>query len=206
MNLSTRISAIDRHQRGRTFKIVATVVVLLGLLTYAGFSIVSSTTADSVDWIPEIPELLEDQNGNLIPNPLAQRNEQLRSILDVSQSPVNGVISVSLISAFLIVIIWLGLGLTYVGTITLVAIIGWPLYSLGGPGWSGVSSASALSRARSRHSVGRALTAPSTASIRDAAASIRSRGESSRAFSRRTASRAVIAISSSLTGKRSIRE
>ncbi len=138
MNLSTRISALDRHQRGRTFKIVATVVVLLGLLTYAGFSIVSSTTAENVDWVPEIPELLEDQNGNLIPNPLAQRNEQLRSILDVSQSPVNGVISVSLIAVFLIVIIWLGLGLTYVGTITLVAIIGWPLYSLGGPGWSGV--------------------------------------------------------------------
>lgn len=138
MSLSNRISAIDRYQRGRTFKIAATVVVLLGLLTYAGFSIVSSTTAENADWVSDIPEMLEDQNGNLIPNPIAQRNEQLRSILDVSQSPINGVISVSLITGFLIIIIWLGLGLTYVGTITLVALIGWPLYSLGGPGWSGL--------------------------------------------------------------------
>lgn len=136
--LSARLSSIDRFQRARSFKIVASLLVVLGLLTYAGFTVVGYTTSTGVEPEVGIPEMLQDQNGNLIPNPIAERDKQLRSILDVSKSPVDGVISVALITLFVLVVIWLGLGLTYIGTIGLIAIIGWPLYSYGGGLWSSI--------------------------------------------------------------------
>ncbi|MFK7759288.1 MAG: ABC transporter permease [Phycisphaerales bacterium] len=136
MKLSNWFSKVDRAQQGLMFKIIASVVILIGFLTYAGFSVVGATTNDQESPGPVIQEMLQDQNGNLIPNPIAQRDAQLRSILDVSKSPVSGIVSVSLISGFLFVIVWLGLGLTYIGTVAIVATIGWPLFSLGGPGWS----------------------------------------------------------------------
>ncbi len=144
MILSTQISALDRLQCGRSFKIIASAVMLVALLVYIGFSIVGSTTNTSANTsagtsageVESFPAMLQDQDGNIVPNPLAEREKQLRAILDVSQSPVSGVVSVSLITAFVLVVIWLGLGLTYVGTIGLVGIIGWPLYSLGSGGWS----------------------------------------------------------------------
>lgn len=130
------IRTCDQLQQRNPFKIAATVVVLLGLLTYIGFSVVGSTTAQPPQEISEAPAMLMDADGTMYPNPLVERDRQLRAILDVSQSPVNGILSVSLISLFLIVVIWIGLGLTYLATITIVGLIGWPLYSFGGPGWS----------------------------------------------------------------------
>ncbi|MBL4809834.1 MAG: hypothetical protein JKY43_07245 [Phycisphaerales bacterium] len=136
--ISSRISALDRFQHGRSFKIAASALVLIALLTYIGFSIVGSTTKQSGDWVSEVPELLQDQDGNIVSNPIAARDKQLRAILDVSQSPVNGVISVSLLLAFLLVVIWLNLGLTYIGTIAIVGLIGWPLFKFGYGAWSGL--------------------------------------------------------------------
>lgn len=137
MKIADRLNALDRLQHGRSFKIAASALVLVALLTYIGFSIIGSTTSvpDSAS-LSNIPEMLQDQDGNIVPNPLVERDRQLRAILDVSQSPVNGIMSVTLISAFLIIVIWLGLGLTYVGTMGIVALIGWPLYSLGSGLWS----------------------------------------------------------------------
>ena len=134
--LSSQISAFDRFQHGRSFKAFASAIILIALLTYIGFSIVGSTTNQSGEWMPEVPELLQDQDGNIIPNPLVERDKQLRAILDVSQSPVNGVISATLGAAFVLIVIWLNLGLTYFGTLTIVGLIGWPLYSLGHGTWS----------------------------------------------------------------------
>lgn len=132
MNISNAFLRLDRIQNGRNFKIAATALVLIGLLTYIGFSIVGSTTGTAETTIPQlVPEMLQDQNGNLIPNPIAQRNNQLRAILDVSQSPINGIISVSFICLFIFAVIWIGLGLTYVGTILAVGLIGYPLYRYG---------------------------------------------------------------------------
>mgnify|MGYP003630563735 CR=1 FL=1 len=71
--LSARLSAIDRFQRTRSFKIVASVLVILGLLTYAGFTIVGYTTSTGIEPEMGIPEMLQDQNGNVIPNPIAER-------------------------------------------------------------------------------------------------------------------------------------
>ncbi|MBO6513110.1 MAG: hypothetical protein JJ974_04010 [Phycisphaerales bacterium] len=132
MNISNAFLRLDRIQNARNFKIAATALVLIGLLTYIGFSIVGSTTGSAEVQIQQlVPEMLEDANGNLIPNPIAQRNNQLREILDVSQSPVNSIISVSLITLFILAVIWIGLGLTYVGTIICVMLIGFPLYHFG---------------------------------------------------------------------------
>jgi len=136
MKLSTLISTIDRFQHGRSFKIVASALVVAVLLTYTGFSIVGSTTNVVSDSQPQVQEMLQDQDGNLIPNPIAERDRQLRSILDVSQSPVNAVLSVSMGALFVLLIIWLGLGLTYIGTVAIVGLIGWPLYFFGGGMWS----------------------------------------------------------------------
>ncbi|MGJ8637650.1 MAG: ABC transporter permease [Phycisphaerales bacterium] len=132
MNISNAFLRLDRIQNGRNFKIAATAVVLIGLLAYIGFTIVGSTTGSAQTTVPQlVPEMLQDQNGNLIPNPIAQRNNQLRAILDVSQSPVNGIISAALGSAFVITVVWIGLGLTYLGTILCVMLIGYPLYHFG---------------------------------------------------------------------------
>lgn len=137
MKLSDRLNTLDRLQHARSFKIGASILVLIALLTYIGFSVVGSTTKTPQDTsLSEVPKMLQDQDGNLIPNPLIERDKQLRAILDVSQSPINGIVSVTFISAFLIIVIWLGLGLTYIGTMGIVALIGWPLYSLGGGLWS----------------------------------------------------------------------
>jgi len=134
---SARIHAIDRFQQTRLFKIVSSALVLAALLTYIGFAIVGSTTNKvQSDWVPEIPEMLQDQNGNIIPNPLAERDRQLRSILDSSQSSVNVVVSVSLLCLFMVAIVWMGLGLTYIGAVLFVGLAGWPLYFFGNGLWS----------------------------------------------------------------------
>lgn len=136
MNISKALFQLDRIQNGRSFKISASAIVLIGLLAYIGFSIVGSTTATEASWVPEVPEMLQDQNGNLIPNPIAQRDNQLKAILDVSQSPVNGIISVGFIALFIVAVIWIGLGLTYIGTILCVGLIGFPLFVFGNGLWS----------------------------------------------------------------------
>ncbi len=138
MKLNTLLSKIDRLQHLRGFKITASALVLAAILTYIGFSVVGSTTTSQTLPESEVPEMLQDQDGNIVPNPIARRDKQLRAILDVSQSPVNGILSVTLIGVFVAIVIWLGLGLTYVGTMTIVGLIGWPLYSLGSGLWSSI--------------------------------------------------------------------
>ena len=69
MNLPNAINKIDRVQNGRSFKIAASALVLIALLTYIGFSIVGSTTSADADIAQRVPEMLQDQNGKPDPKP-----------------------------------------------------------------------------------------------------------------------------------------
>ena len=137
MTLGERFSAIDRFQRSRGFKIGASILIVVLLLTYIGFAIVGSTTSGAP--IPELsdqalatPEVVTDGRGTVIENRAKTREQQVRALVDTSRSPVSGIFGAAAASGFAVLIVWMGLGITYLGAILIMSVFGWILYSSSG--------------------------------------------------------------------------
>lgn len=134
MTLGERFSAIDRFQRSRGFKIGASIVVLALFLAYVGFAIVGSTTGDAP--IPELsdqalatPEVVTDGQGTVIENRAKTREQQVRAIVDTSRSPVSGIVGAAAAAGFAMLVVWMGLGITYLGAIAIMGAAGAVLYT-----------------------------------------------------------------------------
>jgi len=149
VSFAERLSAIDRIQRTTGFKIGASAVAVLAMLTLIGFSIVGSTLpggderfgpapgAQQQQADPDAdPDTVRDGEGRTIENVVSRRQQQIREIVEVSRSPVATILGAAAGAGIVLIVIWMGLGLTYLGAITLAALVGYPLYALGSGYWS----------------------------------------------------------------------
>lgn len=139
MSVSARLSAIDRVQRTTGFKIAASVVIAIAMLTYAGFSVVGATLPgverlEAPAQQPEATDADADAGGAeaRVDNVLERRRAQIRGIIEVSRSPLAGILGALALSGIALLVVWLGLGLTYIAALLLGLAIGLPMYLLGG--------------------------------------------------------------------------
>ncbi|MEM7629358.1 MAG: hypothetical protein AAF356_08045 [Planctomycetota bacterium] len=120
MSWSARLGALDRVQRSRGFKVGASIaVVVLALVVAVGYA-VYATSGDTSLFTVNIPADIDPEARAAI----ERRAETLERIVSAHNS-VGLVASATAIGAALsLVVIWIGLALTYLGLIVLAACVG----------------------------------------------------------------------------------
>lgn len=142
MSVTDRLSRLDRIQKSLRFKIVATVVVVLLALGAVGMSSLNSAAPGGVQ--ARLGQVLEEAeataaereqaaiDAGIDPSQTASAAEvaRLRSVTDVieaSRSPVSLAIGLGAAVGLILLFVWLGLGLTYLGITLLMLACGVPL-------------------------------------------------------------------------------
>lgn len=141
MILGERLSAIDRFQRTIGFKIGASAVIALTLAVYIGFAIVTPTLPGAQGRALEAPgavappaqseDAITDEEGRSVENVVRERQRLIRGIIEVSRSPLAGILGALAVAGIAALVVWLGLGLTYLGALILALLVGLPMYTLG---------------------------------------------------------------------------
>ncbi len=153
---------LDRWQQLRTFKIAATIAVVLLAIIAVVFQVVSSQRAAQqlpTAAMPEAPAKIENAPPPANPTEvaiLAQQEQQRRDLeLTVrllnelraarlsSTSVYTGIVSLAAVS---LIVIWLGLALTYVAIVAVGGLIAGPILAVGLSGRAFILSAEALSQ------------------------------------------------------------
>lgn len=112
MTLSERLSALNRLQQGRTFKIIATCVIALAGVVGIGAYLLTRSQGTELDF-------------SLIPDPEAAR--VLKDVLGGRSDPTLASVSIGIITLLLVGVVWLGLSLTYLGLALVGALVVVPL-------------------------------------------------------------------------------
>ena len=115
MSFRQRISQLDRVQRNRTFKIIASVVIFVIAMVLVGYGLMSSDRSTPLldERIAQMPTTVENYAGDRIANPEIARAMQIQQL--VSQADLGTIIAVSagLSGLILILVVWLNMGLVY---------------------------------------------------------------------------------------------
>ncbi|MCA9302976.1 MAG: hypothetical protein KC996_02530, partial [Phycisphaerales bacterium] len=136
MKLRAFLASCDRLQRSKKFKIVMSIVVLvLAAASIGAYAVaVTSTERVAVELPADIPQTITDADGNEIVNPAVAIANQLNSVLTGSQSPMDVAILGVISAIVVLVVIWMGLFLTYLAlNLIFGALSAVMLYS--GVGW-----------------------------------------------------------------------
>lgn len=137
MTLRDRLAAANRLQRARPFKIVATVVIVLAAIAVLSTYVVSQT-APSGDGGAGISEPLAGETEEGLPEEQAEAMAVVRSAIQAGQRAIDQVrraqsdwrsvaFGVGVVAALALTVVWLGLGLTYLGLLALAAAVGGPM-------------------------------------------------------------------------------
>lgn len=131
--LRERLGKLNRIQHGRAFKVIASVVIVLACIGAFGtyFVIVTSPGAEAtpgqIQAQPQQPEVSPQTRSALDASARA-----IQDVLAARTSPVGFAMGVGAAGAVALTIVWLGLGLTYLGLLAVAAGMAAPL-SLVGP-------------------------------------------------------------------------
>lgn len=130
MSLTARLGRLDRVQKSRVFMIAATVVLLLAAASAIGWGFLQAATDPSGvrAAVAALPQTVTDTEGNQIPNPALGDLATVQDVLNAARSPVSVAIGVLLLTGVMLLFVWLGLGLSYVGVSLLVAALATPLF------------------------------------------------------------------------------
>lgn len=138
MNLRARLAAANRVQRARPFKIIASVLILLAAVAVFTTYVVLQTAPVGLDETARASEqLTPSPDEELAPDQVRAR-ETVRSALQASERAVDMVLQqqsdwqsvgfgVLVVTALALTVVWLGLGLTYLGLLGFAALVGFPL-------------------------------------------------------------------------------
>ncbi|MBL4591673.1 MAG: ABC transporter permease, partial [Phycisphaerales bacterium] len=129
MKLGTFLASCDRLQRGRKFKIIASVVVVLLATASIGAYVVAATSSykTAVELPENMPATVMDMDGNEITNPAVSIANQLNGVLTASQSPIDVAVLIAIGGGLALVVIWMGLSLSYLGLTLFAAVVSLPL-------------------------------------------------------------------------------
>lgn len=132
MTLRERLAAANRLQRTRSFKIIATIaVVLVAIVTFSAY-VVRQTAPAAAD-APVTAQVPGEPTGEA-----PELSEQQRSALEAGQRAFDAVMrgrtdwrsfgfGVVAVTVLVVTVIWLGLALTYMGLLAIAALVGLPL-------------------------------------------------------------------------------
>lgn len=122
MKIGAFIASCDRLQRSTKFKIVMSIIVILASVASIGAYAVAVTSSErvAVELPADIPQTITDAAGNEVANPAIGIANQLNDVLSGSQSPADVAIIAVLSTLVALVVIWMGLFLTY-ATLNLIA-------------------------------------------------------------------------------------
>lgn len=115
MSFRARISQLDRVQRHRTFKYIASAVILISAIVLIGYGLLSedSTTPMLDQRIAELPSTIENFAGEQIVNPQLARALQIQQLVEQADLGTIIAVSAAISGAVLILVVWLNLGLIY---------------------------------------------------------------------------------------------
>ena len=125
MKIRDALGRVDRVQKSRGFKIGASAVVVLAALAYfLTFVVLKTGPGGPSVPLPSAPDVAQAEQ---VETAISQTEQAVRDILSTRTSPVRvGAMLLNALAVSLIVI-WLGLSLTYVALFALAAAIAWPL-------------------------------------------------------------------------------
>ncbi len=115
MSFTQRITQLDRVQRNRGFKLAMTIVIAITMIVLVGYGFMSESdaTAGLNEQLSTLPEMIDLQNGEQIPNPDIARAVQVKRLVDEAD-PGSIIVFASVTAALImILVVWLNLGLTY---------------------------------------------------------------------------------------------
>ena len=127
MKLRTLLGRLDRVQRARWFKIAASVAVVLLIaagVTWYAIGVENGSFGGSAALLNEI-----ENNANLAPD--APRFVFLRGVLEDSAITASAGIGALLLTGVAVIVIWLGLGLTYLALLLAAALSAGPMMFFG---------------------------------------------------------------------------
>lgn len=125
MKLGALKSRVDRIQQSRGFKVGASIAIVLGAI---GFSIAAYVAAASpvLQRAAETTAESTDIGATITNTDAAQL--MLETVLKDARGPGGTIIGIGIVSAAALVVIWLGLGLTYLGLSLVLALVAGPLW------------------------------------------------------------------------------
>lgn len=150
MRIRATFDSINRLQRTRLFKIIAScVVVIAALAVVVGYMVAMNAPSES----PESPTASREQSGLSMPEATtpeeaqeiarlkaweeSQRNafeatrRAVGEMLAVRSDPTSVSLGVAVVAGMFLVVIWLGLGMTYLGLAAVVGAVVVPLHLMG---------------------------------------------------------------------------
>jgi hypothetical protein len=123
VSIRERLAALDRIQKKRGFKFVASGVVLLVAVAVLVSYVVAMNAPGRKIEIPDLPPDVAsptgEKGGPATPEQIAQKNafeasrQVFADIIRTRQDPTAFAVGVGVITALLLAVVWLGLGLTY---------------------------------------------------------------------------------------------
>lgn len=151
MTLRDRLSAIDRFQKSRGFKIAATcLIVLLGIAGFIAYAVAvqadknsagrvevtapaAAPDAATADPTPETPDEQKAAAARAAQekaerSALEATARSINAILERRQDPTSVGVGVAAAVGVALAVVWLGLGLTYLGLALLAGLIAGPLW------------------------------------------------------------------------------
>ncbi len=145
MNLRDWLARLDRVQRGRVFKIIASIVVVaLAVAAYGTYVVrVTAPTGEAPTSVPAAtgadPKDEESIQRRRVESALADMQRLAGEVVAARASPANVGVAAAIGAAIALVVIWLGLGLTYLALALAAAAIAWPM-QLRFIGWTSAST------------------------------------------------------------------
>lgn len=135
--LRDRLRALDRLQKGRVFKITATALIALVAIGFIGLELLG-TARDSEGGLlpPPAPEQSPEQQSQAQEGPdgqptIGSQDATARAAIErilSSRDDATGItVGVLIVAGLALLVVWLGLGLTYVGLAAVGAAVVWPL-------------------------------------------------------------------------------
>jgi ABC-type transport system involved in multi-copper enzyme maturation permease subunit len=129
VSFSDRLGSIDRVQKSRPFMIAATVIVVLLAAGTIGWAYLQAATDPSGvrEALATTPEFLTDAEGNQFINPQRIELRTAADVISAARSPNSLTIGVLLAAGVVLLVLWLGLGLSYLAILLAALAIGLPM-------------------------------------------------------------------------------
>ena len=115
MTTRERIAKLDHLQKGRPFKIFASVLILILASVLIGYGLVnnSSDQSEISKYINELPATVTNYVGEEIVNPQLAQTRQIQQLLNNSKPGTLLAVGSGAVGLMLILVVWMGLGLVY---------------------------------------------------------------------------------------------
>lgn len=129
MSFSERLGSIDRVQKSRPFMIAATVIVILLAGVTIGWAFLEAATDPGGvrQALAAAPEFITDAQGNQFINPQRIELRTAADAIGAARSPASLTVGVLLAAGIVLLVVWMGLGLSYLSVTIAAAAIGLPM-------------------------------------------------------------------------------